>query len=182
MIDYALRELLHIDHDDTDVTSRINGFEGKVAIIKSVTKRSTTLRGEPARLIADTLGEISVLKTYRDAVAHAHIHAPDAEMVQTSIKHGKPYEVDISTTTLKALFDRIVGFQMEMVDALRVMQHHFDEFDLETNDYSDPSEVTNGQPFQAHFLQLQSRSNRKSLPSIPQLAEEPPSQQEMGES
>jgi hypothetical protein len=177
LIDFALRTLLKFEIDETEVISRINGFEGKVAIIKSIIRDSATLKGEPATMIAGTLGEISVLKTYRDAVAHADIHEPEAQMARTSIKHGKPYEVDISIRTLRALFGRIVEFQNEMVDALRVIEHHFSEWDLEDAQYADASVVINGQIFQQHLRQLRKRqTRRKSLPIIPKLSEEPPPQ------
>lgn len=177
-IDVVLRDLLRLDWDETDVTSRINGFDGKVAIIKSVTAASPTLSGEPAKLVASTLGEIGTLKTYRDAVIHANIHEPKATMAQTSIKHGKPYEVDISVKTLRALLGRIRGFQMEMSAVFSVTSHHFTEVDLESDNYKDASEVINGRYPQLHLRQLRKRQTmRKSLPVIPKLQEELPSHQ-----
>lgn len=174
MVDLALRDLLRLDWDETDVVSRINGFEGKVAIIKATSQASATLKGEPATLVADTLGEIGVLKTYRDAVAHADIHEPKAEIVRTSTKHGKPYEVDISISTLTVLFNRVMALQVEMTHAFRVLSHHFDHDDLEMGKYSDASEVISGRPFQEHLAQLRDyQSSRRLLPAIPKLPEEP---------
>ena len=173
LIDFGVRELLRLRTDETDVVSRINGFDGKVGIFKSVTQSSATLRGEAATRIAHTLGEISKLKTYRDAVAHANIHNPNAEMARTSIKHGKPYEVDISIPTLSALLGRIMGMQKEMVAALSVSAHHFTEWDLEDHDYADASEVTNNPHFQQHLAQFREcQANPKLLPTISPLREE----------
>ncbi|HEX3500623.1 MAG TPA: hypothetical protein VHT04_14995, partial [Stellaceae bacterium] len=134
---------------------------------------SPTLAGEPASLIAETLGEIGVLKTYRDAVVHAKIHDPKAKIARTSIKHGKPYEVDISVPTLKALYQRIMGLQKEMVASLRMIERHFTEDDLETQEYSGPNEVINGPFFQEHLAEFRERrSSRTLLPTIPPLNEE----------
>jgi hypothetical protein len=173
MVDFAVRDLLHLDWDETDVVSRINGFDGKVGIIKSATQESATLRGEPATLISATLGEIGILKTYRDAVIHANIHEPRATLVRTSIKHGKPYEVDLSIRALRALNGRIFGLQKEMSAVLEIMGHHFTEWDLDLEGYASASAITDSKFFRARLARLRKRhSSRKFLPTIPKLEEE----------
>lgn len=173
MVDFALRELLRLPLDDTNVISRINGLGSKIEIIKSITRNSPTLKGEPAELIASCLGEIAVLKTFRDAVIHADIHDPSATMARSPIKHGKPYEVDLRVTTLRALVIRILGMQREMQSVIGVTGHHFDEIDLETNGYLNAAQVINSVIVQRHFRQLREQhKRRKALPKIATLQDE----------
>jgi hypothetical protein len=132
-----------------------------------------TLKGKPSRLVAECLGEIGIVKGYRDAVIHVDIHAPKAKMARTTIKSGKPYEVDLSLKTLRALVRRIQFLQREMVTAATVIEHHFNEIDLEMNNYPGPESITKGRFLRRKMRDLlRYRQRRVSLPAIPKLREE----------
>jgi hypothetical protein len=168
LVDICLQTLIGLQMDEVDVVPRIAGFDAKSEIIKSICRDSETLRGEPATLIAVTLGEIGKLKACRDAVIHANLHHPKATIARTSVKRGKPYEVDLSVNTLRKLVQRIRGIQLEMVSALRMSEHHFSEIDLEMNGYRFAVEVTEHKVFQRSLTRLRARhARRKFLPKIP---------------
>jgi hypothetical protein len=58
-----------------DVVTRINGFEGKIRIIKKGGE-DLGLSEETQRLIRDSLGHRQASKKFRDAVIHARIYDP----------------------------------------------------------------------------------------------------------
>lgn len=113
------------------VTSRINGTDGKIAIVKAAVRDMTSLRnvsdfvvGSPdfSELLDKSLEHegFALLKQYRDAVIHAHKFDVPTAIALTSVKRGKPYEVLMTKEALKALYDRLVLVRNELWEACTI--------------------------------------------------------------
>jgi hypothetical protein len=118
-IDVLLAAALELDEIPLEVTSRINGVEGKVEIVKAAVA-TLNAPSEFQKLLADSLGEggFLLMKRNRDAVVHARdIDIHSAAIATTAIKRGKLYEVLLTSDALKALYDRLMILRAELVDA-----------------------------------------------------------------
>jgi hypothetical protein len=102
------------------VSSRINGFDGKVAIIKHALTSLET--DEIARLpIAKALNAAEHYKKFRDAVAHVKVTDAAAEISDTVAKRGLVYEVLITKDALDALYLRICILTNEVIAAGNIL-------------------------------------------------------------
>jgi len=107
-----------------EVTSRINGADGKIAIAKkAIADLSRSSGFGVSQHIPDLVTKslehdgFALLKQYRDAVIHAHKFDVPTAIARTSTKRGKPYEVLMSATALKGLYDRLVLVRNELWEA-----------------------------------------------------------------
>jgi hypothetical protein len=106
-----------------EVTSRINGLEGKFALIKKSARVHFRLPSNICDLIDKTIGAIAEHKTYRDALIHAKIIDPDSEVAAANQSKGTEYEVLVSQTALNGLYDRLSLLQHEIDDVLQIMDN-----------------------------------------------------------
>lgn len=97
-----------------EITSRINGLDGKIAIIKRAAKIIHKLPDETLNVLAETFGTIEQHKKYRDGIAHARIAHPDAPVAATAQRKGIEDEVLVSKEALDALCARLEAVQSEM--------------------------------------------------------------------
>ena len=157
-------------------------MDGKCEIIKAIARESGTIYGEAAGLVAEAVGEVETLKQCRDAVIHARLHDPKADVAHTFSRRGKVYEVFISETALQTLYARILASQKEMQDVIGMLAHHFPHYDLiEHEGDTDPNGVRAGQYFQVNLARLRERqTHRRSLPEIPQFPLEYPTHPTLG--
>ena len=79
-----------------DVTSRINGFDGKIALIKRGAERYLRLPRDSMALMNNSLSAIEEYKRYRDGVMHAWMTEPNATVADTAQRRGIVDEVLIS--------------------------------------------------------------------------------------
>jgi hypothetical protein len=110
-----------------EVTSRINGLEGKVEIAKAGMQNLMTAvpnRGDKdiKILLSETLGNEGFLslKRYRDAVIHAYRLDVPTGTARTSTKRGKSYEVLMTEKALKSLYDRLLLVRNELWEACTI--------------------------------------------------------------
>src|SRR5437870_4744448 len=59
-----------------DITSRINGFDGKIALIKRGAELYVRMPPDAMGLLSDILGAMEEHKRYRDGVIHAWMTEP----------------------------------------------------------------------------------------------------------
>lgn len=122
-VDILLAHILQLEAP-LEVTSRINGFEGKVEIIKAAAK-TLSAPTEFIELLTASLGDddgVLKLKQYRDALAHArHIDIATAAIAATTAKRGKAYEVLIAPGALMALYIRLLLMRPELLVAETVI-------------------------------------------------------------
>lgn len=155
-----------------DIVSRINGVDGKIAIIKS----GATEIGIPENIrvfLAETLGEggFGLLKKYRDAVIHARILNNKIGIGELIESKGRHMEVLLSQAALDGLFNHLEAIRLELAALMLMM---FEAFSLK-NDASadDPKKSSYEEDIQNYFAQAQSyRTRRLSLPPIPEFPDE----------
>jgi hypothetical protein len=121
------------------VTSRINGADGKIAIVKAAMRDMSSLKGISGYVVGSPgFGELlekslehegfALLKQHRDAVIHAHKFDVPTAIALTSVKRGKPYEVLMTADALKALYDRLVLVRNELWEACTIVARASDSF------------------------------------------------------
>jgi hypothetical protein len=100
-----------------EVSSRINGIDGKIEIAK-VGMIDLGANAEIQEALSDSLGldGFLKLKQYRDAVIHAHGLDVPSGIASTSIKRGKFYEVLLTEGALNGLYDRLVLMRAELIE------------------------------------------------------------------
>jgi hypothetical protein len=169
------------------LTSRINGTEGKIEILKTAI---ANLKAEqPIRdAIALTLGAdgFSGLKKYRDRVIHARIRDAKNAIAQSPASRGKFEEVLLTEKALEGVYNRLVllraelSFILQMVIGIEVAAsiglalHHMK---LSSDDPYKRAPETESR-IQAALAQLQlCRRDRLSLQPLPKF----PSESELNE-
>lgn len=121
LIDVSLITSLSLGDIAHDVVGRINGIDGKIAIIKlAITelKCPTNIQHK----IADSLGEggFSLLKRYRDRIIHASIVDAAAAIAKTPASRGNFEEVLLTVSALKALYKRMRLVRLELIEVLKI--------------------------------------------------------------
>jgi hypothetical protein len=104
-----------------ELTSRINGVDGKIALAKIGVEN---LKGsaEFKRLLADTLGEagFSLLKKLRDRILHARIVDAAAAIAHSPASRGKFDEILLTEDSLAAVYNRLAIIRYELIAAVRI--------------------------------------------------------------
>src|SRR5688500_16059639 len=123
VLDVALPTSLQLQHAVwNDVTSRINGMDGKIAIFKA----SVAAQGpsnDVKLIISKTLNAVETYKRFRDGLIHVRIVHPRAIVADTIQRKGVADEVLISQEALDALYERLCYVGSEMMQLYRAL--HF---------------------------------------------------------
>jgi hypothetical protein len=153
------------------VTSRINGIDGKVAILKECAK--TRLASEEVRLsFSKTLNSIEQYKKLRDGVAHVRIADPKADIADTIQKRGVSDEVLISQAALDALYEHIVFIGGEISLMFRIF-YYCAVADEKSNPEDERREAA--QLAEQHLAQLrETQKSRERLQPLPKFPDEHP--------
>ncbi|HEV2605197.1 MAG TPA: hypothetical protein VGU24_16215 [Microvirga sp.] len=172
-IDWMLTQSLRIPVTlHFDLVTRINGIDGKIHLLKQGTKH---LLPEPQReALADCLGEgaFKLLKGYRDAVMHARVHDALKGIGHGIERRGKQHEVLLTPTALRGLYDHLNAVAKEM-SALRALVSC--TIVQSTLNASDDQERELFAIERQEYLTLcqQHRTERLSLPPLPEFPPEP---------
>jgi hypothetical protein len=137
MLDYALFNVWEMDWNaSVEVASRINGMEGKFAIIKSCV-RNVKRHPELIPSIVDiTIDAVAEYKRYRDGVIHARLLHPKSGVATTSVNRGRADEVLVSKDALDGLLTRLQILSCEMVALANALAYTFiDDFDTAPGRY-----------------------------------------------
>lgn len=157
-----------------DLTSRINGAEGKVTIIKKAIAELPLPNGA-REFIAASLGNDGFLKlkVYRDKVTHATLLDQRDSVGLSRKKHGKRDEIYLSVEALNGVSERMRHLRIEIQKAAHVCRlahivsrHHQGPRD-------DIGRVQEQQQ-SAMEMARQARSLRDACPSLPRLPAAPP--------
>jgi hypothetical protein len=98
-----------------EVTSRINGLDGKFEIIRKSAQHHLQFSKEIYETIAKTLNDLEQrYKKYRDGIAHAWILHPQEVVAPSGRQRGKLYEVLVSVDALNTLYDHLAVLQSEI--------------------------------------------------------------------
>lgn len=174
-----------------EITSRINGVDGKIEIAK-VGMVALGASNEIMEALNETLGEagFSKLKQYRDGVIHAHSIDVPSGIASTSIKRGKFYEVLLNEKALNGLYNRLLLMRAELIELCNIaislsITRKIGMLTFQTkNVYPqitavfDHTTAKNEQDTQAAMSRYRAHRNRRqSLPPLPEF----PSEQEWQE-
>jgi hypothetical protein len=114
-IDDMISTGLHLPFSPVQVLSRINGMDGKLALVKLSAKHYGFDEAEMSDL-CQTLGAngFERLKEWRDAVIHARMFDVASGVAHTHARKGKHYEVLLSKPALEALYKRMDAMRSEL--------------------------------------------------------------------
>lgn len=172
-INFAVPVVLCIEFEDwLQVTSRINGFDGKIAIIKHAAKSFSHIKPKAYLALCETLNRIEEYKKYRDGVIHANITDPSSPVAPTHAQRGAEFETLITPEALLALYNHIQCVAAELNEIIGV----FVEASINRRDRGRTanSEQPNEARIQSYVARLQSNQNRRNaLPPLPRFPDEP---------
>jgi len=154
-----------------DIISRINGIDGKIAIVK---KGANELGlSDAIRLfLAETLGEggFSLFKKYRDAVIHARIFNKEESIGELVESKGKHIEVLLSKAALDGLYTHLEAIRRELSTLLVLLS---EASYLKQEGLNDQEKAQHEAKIQEYFVRARShRTQRLSLPPIPEFPDE----------
>jgi hypothetical protein len=156
-----------------DVIARVNAFDAKVALIKSVGKARLGISEELCedlwKALDDALGGAKELKGHRDAVIHSQLIDP-GEAVGQVIRRDREYDVLLSQEALDGLYDRLIRVRNELRTVCLIFLI-LDEA-VKGDAQADLKTLLRRPAVQAHVSQVQEhRKARLSLPPLPRFPE-----------
>jgi hypothetical protein len=160
----------------TEVTSRINGFDGKVAILKRACERQMYFPAEYSVVVADTFGLIEKCKQYRDAVLHVKMMDPAASVAPSFERRGETFEVLVTKDALMRLYDLIMAARVEADQIVQMLHHLVRQRGRVLPELSKDEKKSALRAAEECLVQLRSyQEKRKALPPLPEFPEEPAS-------
>jgi hypothetical protein len=101
----------------SEVSSRIHGLDGKIAIIQEAIKHSG-LDEKDIKLATAAVALFGEFKTHRDAMIHARVINISIGIGRAVKQRGKsPWEILLSTVALNSFYDHIVALEKELSSA-----------------------------------------------------------------
>ncbi|MGQ0741101.1 MAG: hypothetical protein ACT4OG_02220 [Alphaproteobacteria bacterium] len=156
-----------------EVSTRINGVDGLIAIIKKLVARDCEIDAATYALIENAFAAFKECKTYRDAVIHARILDAPSGLGEFVRKQGTHYHVLLTVEALNALYDRLVAVRTELVDVCCVIACVFWASDLLRPLRAADEKLKVAQQAQEHAALLRlHQTERLSLPPLPTIPEE----------
>lgn len=157
-----------------EVSSRINGFDGKIALIKVAAKESVLLPTAYYLPICSTLSALEEHKKYRDAVIHVRIQDPAAPVAPSHKNKGRQLEVLITPEALIALLERLTILEQEVnritLIIVSIRAHRGRMGTTPTEDEKRQAE----EDAQQHLAQLRGfQSQRAAMSPLPEFPSEP---------
>ncbi|MCH8615765.1 hypothetical protein LZ016_06580 [Sphingomonas sp. SM33] len=172
-IDDMLAEGLRIPIQPAEVLSRINGVEGKVALIK-FSAAHWGFSDKEQLFLAEALGDAGfmMLKRWRDAVIHARLFDFRTGVARVPERQGRTSEVLLSLEALEGLYNRLVALKNELWSLWEILERRSR---LTRGGISDQhrerlERENSGAWAQAH----ERREYRLSLPPMPSFPEDIP--------
>ncbi|HZV07275.1 MAG TPA: hypothetical protein VE999_19485 [Gemmataceae bacterium] len=154
------------------VHSRINGTDGKVALIKETFGLPAPIPEEAQAPIRKALNAVEHYKKYRDGIAHAFLTHPDQVVAESIQRKGMTDEVLLSQDALDRLNDHLDCLQGEL-DALAMIFHHrsagFHANDSEREQLAE--DIQRSMALLHHHQQM-----RESLEPLPEFSDQPQAQ------
>jgi uncharacterized short protein YbdD (DUF466 family) len=158
----------------SEISSRINGFDGKIAAIRRALKTTVEIERKDYIAAANTLAAVENYKKYRDAVAHIKIFHPDSEVAPSFTRRGKITEVLITKEALDALYKSLEVVDQEMNKVVEMIFYR-----VRFNNRLQPSKLSEDdkQQFVAGYESALARvrelqAKRDTLPPLPEFPEE----------
>lgn len=111
-----------------EVTSRINGIDGKIELAK-IGMRELGADEKTVALLGQTFGDAGFkeYKKYRDAVIHARVLDAPTGIALSPAKRGKLDEVLLTVDALNGLYERLAFVRLELIEACNIAIRLFSE-------------------------------------------------------
>jgi hypothetical protein len=157
-----------------DVTKRINGMDGKLAILRNRAAQSRILTDEARACIKSALDAVAEYKTYRDAIVHSLVFDADKGIAQRIGSRAENHQILVTMEALSALYQRLVLIQAELrqVDLLFRLADEAGAAAVYRG-VADPSRLRRERDVPAVNAQVLEHQNRRlSLPPLPEFPSE----------
>jgi hypothetical protein len=168
------------------LTSRINGIDGKIELLKIAYKSlgaDTSVFGA----LCECLGEngFSQLKKYRDGVIHARVLDAPKGIGLTIAKRGKFDEILLTTDALDGIYERLVSIRYELAEFVMILSalRNYESAAKTATSSSNPLadllleklKTDTEQDIQAFLSRYRShQKSRSSLPPLPEFPDQSP--------
>jgi len=158
-----------------EVTTRINGIDGQIEIIRKLRTLHMDIGVEEKvwKLIEISLSGITEYKRFRDGVIHARVlDAPQGigEIIQ---KRGAREEILLTEKALNALYDRLVLLRSELVSITLIFEKVSRHLQIDILRDKRPNTKSLSQDIQAYVSQLQQHQSQRlllqPLPGFPEI-------------
>ena len=170
MIDVLLTNLLGLSQKmSIELTSRINGIDGKIELLK-IGIRELDAPAVFQSLLSKTLGKdgksgFTELKKYRDGIIHARVTDASIGVALTPGKRGAVYDILLTEKALEAVVERNSTIRHEFVEAHRII--------AKLREVSGLPKSQREQEIQAMISLYQlHQKHRLSLPQLPEFPSE----------
>jgi hypothetical protein len=105
-----------------EMTTRINGIDGKIGLIKFSLQNILRLSEEFIKLTEDTLGAVAQFKGYRDTIIHSRVIDVGSEIAEMTFRRDKIEEVLITVDALTKLYDNIAALHKGIMELISVIE------------------------------------------------------------
>ena len=174
LIDYAMSIGLGISAPLwLEVSTRINGIDGKLQLIRHLRIIFPELDSQMFDLIGATLDIVAQCKKYRDGVIHARVFNAPANIGELIQRRGKRKEVLLAVTALNGLYERLVVLRDEMIDIVMIVTELalYRRFHPSVSSADDEAQRRVEAEVQEYVSQLQAHQRyRQSLPPLPKIS------------
>jgi hypothetical protein len=167
--------LLHIvtnvpDWLAKEVSSRIHGLDGKIAIIH-IALNNSSLETADQNIARDNVGAFGEFKKIRDAMIHARIlNAAIGIGLSNKTRGEKSFEVLLSEDALNTLYDHIVALE-KVLSSLGSLLGGLNA--LRNSEPTDPNRSRYEEAVRVHTAQFrENHARRRSLKPLPQFPDE----------
>jgi hypothetical protein len=153
-----------------EVTSRIQGADEKVLLIKVAAKAHLNAPAQFAALMEDTLAGFSECKGYRDGVIHTRVLDSKTAVGQNLAGKGKISQVLLTTAALDGIYNRLVILREEL-EIIDTTFNFLRQSGLAiTSNWRDPNTIEYIPEIDDWLARLlNARERRKALPALPTL-------------
>jgi hypothetical protein len=154
------------------VTSRINGLDGKIEIVKTAAI-GMGMQDDMRRFLAESLGEagFSLFKKYRDAVIHARIEDPALGYGEMIESRGRHVQVLLTADALNILSEHITELHQELSCFIFIFMKIREVYNKPHVSQPETEQFARD-ILDAFALAQRHRSQRQSLPPLPKFPEE----------
>lgn len=157
-----------------EVQSRINGFDGKIAIIKAALPRLAPDMPEELQLsIRKGLNATGNYKSIRDHIIHMRLAQPEEEVSESYQRKGDTREVYAAIEPLKAFYSHLDAHLNEVM-SISTMYFYLSIIHLHRDLQKSQPEIA-ALKF-AGALLLERQQKRECLPPLPEVPEPDPAQ------
>lgn len=155
-----------------EITTRINGFDGKIAILKKCAHLFFDgIAQEPAEPICKTLNAIGDTKKLRDGVIHVRLTDPTNVIADIPVYKGKMHEVLVSQPALDGVYERVLNLARESDELVALFFRNW-QIMHGSNENDRPRHA---QHFREALTQLRTlQQKREAFQPLPEFPDPPP--------